>query len=510
MLLGPELARSPVESSEQPWLNFTRSLKIPKLIQSGSLNRELSQLEFNQRVLEQARSASTPLLERLFFLTITSTNLDEFFEVRAASHRERALLAPHSQTIDGLTSNEILQAIAERAQRLVAGQYDVLNNELLPALEQEGIRLIRRQNWSKAQKKWIRNFFEQQVLPVLTPIGLDQAHPFPRILNKSLNFILSLEGNDALGRNVDLAVVQVPRTLPRVIALPETESEWHSDWVLLSSVIHANIEQLLESVTVTGCYQFRVTRDGDLWVDEEEVEDLLTAIQGELPERRYARPVRLEVADDCPDTIAQYLLTQFDLEPHDLYRVRGPVNLNRLVALWESVQRPDLKYPPYVPQISKRLRSSESLFHMVRQGDVVLHHPYESFTPILELLQAASEDPNVVAIKQTLYRTGNQSTVGEALIQAAQNGKHVTAVIELRARFDEAHNIDLATRLQEAGASVTYGIMGYKTHAKALMIIRREGEQLRRYCHLSTGNYHPQDRQDIYRYRLSYGRSRDW
>jgi len=455
------------------------------------LNRELSLLEFNHRVLAQAQASSTPLLERLFFLTITSTNLDEFFEVRAAFHRERALHAPHVRSIDGKTSPEILEAISERAHSLVADQYRVLNDQLLPALEEQGVRILRRQHWGPARDAWVREFFEQQVLPVLTPIGLDQAHPFPRILNKSLNFILSLEGEDALGRNVDLAVVQVPRTLPRVIPLPPLSPESTSDFVLLSSVIHANIEQLFLSVQVTGCYQFRVTRDGDLWVDEEEVEDLLTALQGELPERRYARPVRLEVADDCPDDIAQYLLDQFDLEPRDLYRVEGPVNLHRLSALRESLDRPDLKYPHFTPRYPARLRSSENLFDVIRRADVLLHHPYESFQPVLELLLTAGRDPNVVAIKQTVYRTGSESSIAEALVQAAQNGKHVTAVIELRARFDEAQNIELATRLQEAGASVTYGIVGYKTHAKALMIIRREGGVLQRYCHLGTGNYHP-------------------
>ena len=342
-------------------------------------------MEFNQRVLAQARSQHTPLLDRLFFLTITSTNLDEFFEVRAASHRERSSLAPHARSVDGRTSSEILSAISERAHLLVEDQYTVLNEELLPELERQGIRLMRRGNWNKEQRKWARKFFKEQILPVLTPIGLDQSHPFPRILNKSLNFIISLEGQDALGRNVDLAVVQVPRSLPRVLPMPSVDPDWPSDWALLSSVIHANIERLFESVTVTGCYQFRVTRDGDLWVDEEEVEDLLTALQGELPERRYARPVRLEVADDCPAPIAAYLLDQFKLDAQDLYRVRGLVNLHRMGALWENVDRPDLKYPHYAPQVPRRLHSQETIFDTVRREDVLLHHPYESFSPVLEL-----------------------------------------------------------------------------------------------------------------------------
>ncbi|MEZ6002613.1 MAG: polyphosphate kinase 1 [Planctomycetota bacterium] len=455
------------------------------------LNRELSLLEFNQRVLAQARNPNTPLLERLFFLTITSTNLDEFFEVRAASHRERASLAPYARTIDGRTSAEILDAIGLRCHQLVREQYEVLNRELLPALQEKGIRLIRRQHWNDRQSQWIREYFEQQVLPVLTPIGLDPAHPFPRILNKSLNFILSLDGEDALGRNVDLAVVQVPRTLPRVIALPQTESDWAEDYVLLSSIIHAHVDQLFESVQVNGCYQFRVTRDGDLWVDEEEVEDLLTAIQGELPERRYAQAVRLEVAQDCPDHVAHYLLKQFDLESRDLYRVNGPVNLHRLAALCAKVERADLKYSPFAPLPSRRMRPGTNIFDAIRNNDVLLHHPYETFSPVLDLLQTAARDPEVLAIKQTVYRTGAQSPISQALIDAAKAGKQVTAVIELRARFDEAQNIELARQLQEAGANVTYGIVGYKTHAKAMMVVRREGNALVRYCHLATGNYHP-------------------
>jgi len=454
------------------------------------LNRELSLLEFNQRVLAQALDPSTPLLERLFFLSITSTNLDEFFEVRVASHRERATHAPEARTIDGRTSPETLKAVSKRAHRLVADQYKALNDSLLPELKNQGIRLLRRNEWTTEQTEWIETHFIEQVLPALSPIGLDPAHPFPRILNKRLNFVISLSGEDALGREVDMAVLQVPRSLPRVIALPSTEAGWESDWVLLSSVIHANLHRVFESVQVEGCYQFRVTRDGDLWVDEEEVEDLLTALRGELPERRFSRPVRLEVADDCPDSIANYLLRQFFLRPEDLYRVDGPVNLHRIGALRDSVDRPDLKYAPFSPRVARRLRGESSLFEVLDKRPVLLHHPFDSFHPVLDLLQSAAQDPNVLAIMQTLYRTGSDSQVVDALIQAARNGKQVTAVIELRARFDEANNIQLATLLQEAGASVTYGTIGCKTHAKALMIVRREGSTLRRYCHLGTGNYH--------------------
>jgi polyphosphate kinase len=454
------------------------------------LNRELSLLEFNQRVLAQALDAGTPVLERLRFLTISSTNLDEFFEVRAASHGERAAYGSPLRSVDGLTSGETLIAISKRAHELVEDQYEVLNDALLPALEEQGIRLLKREAWSDEQRRWIKRHFKRAIEPVLTPMALDPAHPFPRILNKSLNFVVLVEGDDAYGREAGLAIVQVPRALPRIIELPPESGAGVDDCVLLSSIIHAHIERLFKGMRVHGCYQFRVTRNGDLWVDEEEVGDLLKAIEGELPERHYAEAIRLEVAQDCSEDIARFLLDKFDLAPRDLYRVRGPVNLHRLQSLYELVERPDLKYEPFVPRLPRRASAGESIFDAIRLGDIVLHHPYEAFSPVVELLRQAAADPGVLAIKQTLYRTGGDSAVVAALIEAAHAGKQVTAVIELRARFDEQLNIDLAMRLQEVGANVVYGIVGYKTHAKLLMVVRREGESLRRYCHLGTGNYH--------------------
>ena len=454
------------------------------------LNRELSLLRFNQRVLAQALDRDTPLLERLRFLTITTTNLDEFFEVRAASHQEKAAHGSTTRTVDGRTSGETLLDIASQAHELVTQQYQVLNETLLPALADAGVHLMKRTGWTPAQAIWLQRYFMEQVLPVLTPMGLDPAHPFPRILNKSLNFVVLLSGEDAYGRDAGIGVVQVPRALPRLIQLPPECSTGPDDYVLLSSIVHAHIELLFPGMDVNGCYQFRVTRNGDLWVDEEEVEDLLQAMQGELPERGYAEPVRLEVADDCPDDVASFLLDKFELAPRDLYRVDGPVNLNRLGYLRDLVDRPDLKYKPFAPRVPRRAAYEKNLFESIARNDILLHHPYESFGLVVELLRQAANDPNVLAIKQTLYRTGGDSAVVKALIDAARKGKQVTVVIELRARFDEANNIDLATQLQEVGALVIYGTVGYKTHAKALLIIRREHDVLRRYSHLATGNYH--------------------
>ncbi len=454
------------------------------------LNRELSLLRFNQRVLAQARDPETPLLERLRFLTITTSNLDEFFEVRAASHKEKAAHGSTTCTVDGRTSGETLLDIAEHAHELVQQQYEVLNRTLLPALAESGVRLIKRTKWNRSQAAWVSDYFEQQVLPVLTPMGLDPSHPFPRILNKSLNFVVLVAGDDAYGREASIGVVQIPRALPRLLRLPIHCSDGPDDYVLLSSIVHAHIERLFPGMDVNGCYQFRVTRNGDLWVDEEEVEDLLQAMQGELPERGYAEAVRLEVADDCPPDVATFLLDKFALAPRDLYRCDGPVNLNRLGYLRDLVDRPDLKYKPFNPRVPRRASYGGDLFEAVRQADILLHHPYESFGLVVELLRQAASDPQVLAIKQTLYRTGDESAVVKALIEAALKGKQVTVVIELRARFDEANNIDLATQLQEVGAIVVYGTVGYKTHAKALLIVRREDGELRRYSHLGTGNYH--------------------
>jgi polyphosphate kinase len=466
----------------------TVDLKQPEFY----INRLLSLLEFNRRVLDQSKDETVPLLERLKFLCISSTNMDEFFEIRAAGLKQRIELGVTQVGPDNRTPQEVMNAVGERAHELVGEQYRVLNEVLTPALADEGIRFIRRTHWSPAQREWLRHYFEDQLMPVLSPLGLDPAHPFPRILNKSLNFIVGLEGRDAFGRSGGVAVVQAPRALPRLVQLPAEETgSGPYDFVFLSSIIHAFVDELFPGMSVTGCYQFRVTRNSDLFVDEEEIDDLRRALEGELPQRRYGAGVRLEVADNCPDDMADYLLDEFGLTREDFYRVNGPVNLNRLLAIPDLVDRPDLKYSGFTSGLPATLGYQSDLFATMRERDILLHHPFESFTPVVDFLRQAARDPHVLAIKQTLYRTGPESAVVDALVQAARAGKEVTVVVELRARFDEEANIALANRLQEAGAHVVYGVVGYKTHAKMILAVRREGTQLRNYVHLGTGNYHP-------------------
>ena len=454
------------------------------------INRELSQLAFNRRVLDLAQDPALPLLERLRFLCISCTNLDEFYEIRLAGLKQRLELKSAPVGPDDLPDSDALRAIAEEARELVKDQYHTLNELMIPALEKSSIRVLKRGEWSEGQEEWIRKYFEHEVLPVLSPMGLDPSHPFPRILNKSLNFIVSLEGKDAFGRNSGLAVVQAPRSLPRVIQIPSDAKDGFQ-FTLLSSVIHAHVEELFPGMKVAGCYQFRVTRNSDLYVDEEDIDDMLRAVQGELASRRYGDAVRLEVAAECPEETAAFLLSEFELAPEDLFTVDGPVNLSRLDAVYDMVDRPELKYPPFIPGVPKAFAGGKEIWEVLGEKDVLLHHPYESFMPVLDFLRQAAVDPKVLAIKQTLYRTGPDSPIVDALLAAAHAGKEVTVVIELRARFDEADNIALANRLQEAGAHVVYGIVGYKTHAKMILVIRREGRQLRRYVHLGTGNYHP-------------------
>lgn len=456
------------------------------------INRELSFLNFNKRVLAQAHDESLPLLERIRFLGISCSNLDEFFEIRVASLKQRQELGSLTGGPDGMTVPEQLVAIHERAAALVKDQYELLHQLVFPALANEGIQFVNAKTLTPAQRQWVGDYFAKEVEPVLTPLGLDPARPFPRIQNKSLNFIVRLSGKDAFGRDAELAVVQVPRSLPRIIRLPpNADAPGKTYFVFLSAVISTFVAQLFSGMKVEGAWQFRVTRNSDLFVDDEEVDNLLRAIEGELAQRRYGAAVRLETSLDCPEDITNFLLRHFALKRDDLYQVNGPVNLNRLMAIYDLVDRPDLKYPSYTPCIPKRLVAKEDIFAVMREGEVLLHHPFESFAPVIDFLRQAAADPDVLAIKQTLYRAGPQSPVVDALVDAARAGKEVTVIIELMARFDEAANIQLATRLQEAGAHVMYGVVGYKTHAKLIMVVRRELGKLRRYCHCGTGNYHP-------------------
>ncbi|MBY0440289.1 MAG: polyphosphate kinase 1 [Burkholderiales bacterium] len=454
------------------------------------LNRELGALAFNARVLEEAENPKNPLLERLRFVCIVSSNLDEFFEIRVAGLKEQITLGAVNTQPDGIPPRELFPLVARRAHELVERQYRLLNEELLPKLAAEGICFLRRADWTPAQQEWVRAYFFREVMPVLTPIGLDPAHPFPRVLNKSLNFAVELEGKDAFGRKSGAAIVQAPRVLPRVVKLPSRIAGCTHGFVFLSAVLHANMRELFAGMQVLGSYQFRVTRNSDLFVDEEEVKNLRIALQGELPQRHFGNAVRLEVADNCSDAMTAFLRMQFGLGEEDIYRVPGPVNLVRLMQVPDWVDRPDLMFKPFTAGVPPALVRRADMFEAIRRGDILLHHPFQSFAPVVNYLQQAAADPSVVAIKQTIYRTGNESVLMDSLIQAARSGKEVTVIVELLARFDEEANISWASKLEQAGAHVVYGVVGHKTHAKMSLVVRREEGQLRRYVHVSTGNYH--------------------
>jgi len=470
-----------VESSE------SFDLKNPEYY----VNRDLSVLAFHRRVFEMAADTALPLLERLRFLCISSSNLDEFFEVRVAVQKHRIALGQMHPGADGMTASEILAKARVQVSAMVQAQYRLLNDDLLPALAGEGIRFLRRNEWNDQQTAWVRRFFNRELLPVLTPIALDPVHPFPRLLNKILNFIVALEGKDAFGRDLQHAIVQAPRSLPRMIPLPEEIAGPGHNYVFLSSIIHAHVGDLFPGMESKACHQFRVTRNSELLVDEDEVEDLKKALAGELLARGYSEAVRLEVSTKCPEELSDFLLHQFNLQKEDLYRVAGPVNPYRLAAVCDDVDRPDLKFAPFTPGVPKRLQVDEAdLFSIIRDGDVLLHHPFQSFAPVVALLSQAADDPQVLAIKQTLYRVDVNSPIVDAMVRAARSHKEVVAVIELRARFNEEENIALADRLSAAGVQVVYGVVGYKTHGKMMLIVRREGRSMRRYVHLGTGNYH--------------------
>ena len=458
--------------------------------QNRILCRELSLLEFNRRVLAQAEDKNVPLLERLRFLCIVSSNLDEFFEVRMAWLKRENKLHPRRRLDNGKMPSETIADVTKTARSLIRHQYDLFNNVLQPELAQEGIFFYRRRNWTDTQKKWIEDYFDHELLPILTPIGLDPSHPFPRPLNKSLNFAVELDGTDAFGRPSGMAIVQAPRILPRVVPLPAELCEGGSGFVFLSSILHAHVGKLFPGMTVKGCHQFRLTRDSDLTVDEEDLKNLRAAIQNELHDREYGDGVRLEVADTCPAYIHDFLLSQFRLTAAELYQVKGPVNLVRLNAVPDLVDRPDLKFPPHTQGRLKALGKNGSIFKLIRRAPILLHHPYQSFDPVVHMIREAAADPAVLAVKMTIYRTGSNSELVRALMKAALAGKQVTVVVELMARFDEANNVNWAQQLENAGAHVVYGVFGYKVHAKMALVIRREDGVLKRYAHLGTGNYH--------------------
>ena len=456
--------------------------------------REISQLQFNLRVVMQGADKSTPVLERLRFLCIASRNLDEFFEVRVAALHQLVKYGTEAQSGEGLTAQEILAEISKQAHTIVKLQYRLLQRSVLTALRKRDIYFLRRHEWDKAQRQWIRQYFRRNILPILSPLGLDSRHPFPRVQNKSLNFMVKLAGKDAYGRSTEYAVVTAPRSLPRIVRLPDEVGNKRDSYVFLSSIIHDNLEDLFPGLKIKGCHQFRVTMDSNLFYDEEEVESLRDVLAGVLPERQYGEAVRLEVVNDCPRDIIRFLREQYQLDADSVYEVNGPVNLYRLMNFPELIDRPDLRYPPYrpkTPQVFKLLPSSGGLFDLLDRQDVLLHHPFNSFKWTIRFLREAAADPKVVAIKQTIYRTGLESDLTDILESAARSGKEVTVIIELSARFDEEANIQLAQRLEQAGAQVLYGVVGHKTHAKMMLVVRQDQDGLRRYAHLGTGNYHP-------------------
>jgi polyphosphate kinase len=453
------------------------------------LNRELSWIEFNRRVLDEARDPNVPLLERVKFFSIFSSNLDEFFEVRVAGIKQQIESDVVNRSVDGLTATERFQAIQKRVHQLVDEQYKYWREELLPALTQRGIRFLPIEEWSEANLRWLKEYYLAQVRPVLTPLAIDPAHPFPQLLNKSLNMIVQLEMQQA-GRTLQhLAVVQVPRVLPRLVRLPRADAG--SDFVFMGQIIGHFLADLFPGTTILGYCHFRVTRNSELYIDEEDIENLLKAVENELHNRRKGDAVRLEVEHNCPPEIRRALLGTLRLEEEDLYLINGPLNPTRLMAIYHGDHSPELRDPPFIAQLPSLLKGQRDLFASIANGDILLHHPYESFSTVIEFLEQAAEDPKVLAIKQTLYRTGGDMRITNALMNAVKNGKQVTAVVELRARFDEANNIHWSRQLEEAGVHVVYGLVGYKIHGKMSLVVRAEDGGIRRYVHLSTGNYNP-------------------
>jgi polyphosphate kinase len=482
----PSIAATP--SDESNGVSTESKNEIDLINSEYYENRELSYFKFNLRVLEQAKDENHPLLERLMFLLIFSSNLDEFFEIRVSGLKKQLGFGRQRPGADGQYPEQTLKILHQQVREALSEQYRILNEDLFPSLKNEGIRFLARHEWSDDLKNWTRDYFFNEVVPVVSPLGLDPAHPFPRLVNKSLNFILSLDGKDAFGRDSGLAIVPAPRSLPRLIKVPREILAEGDNFVFLSSVIHAYVEEFFPGMSVTECHQFRVTRNSDLEMSN--VEDFAMALKGELHSRRFGAATKLEVGAECPAELTDFLLDRFDLTQEELFTLDGPVNLQRLMALFSMVDRPDLRFPKFSPGLPKALEEHQSIFAAVAREDQLLLHPYESFLPVIDWVRQAAKDPSVLSIKQTLYRTNESSELVQALAEAARFGTEVTVVIELRARFDEEENINFASILQEAGAVVVYGVMGYKTHAKMLLFVRREGNELKRYAHLGTGNYH--------------------
>jgi len=459
------------------------------------LNRELSLLKFNERVLGMAMNQANPLLERLRYLCIVSSNLDEFFEIRISSLKEQERQFPNVPGDDGMTPSAAFELVQQRVHELVDRQYALLNKDIFPALRKRGVSVLAPREYTEAVSAWASDVFLNEVLPLLTPIGLDPAHPFPRVYNKSLNFIVSLSGEDAFGRRASIAIVQAPRALPRLLEIPESVCGHRHCYTLLSSLMQQFSGELFPGMQVKGLYQWRVTRNSDLFVDEDEVTNLRQALQGELSQRNFGAAVRLEISEDTPVELEHFLQREFALGPKDTYRTHGSVNMTRLMPLCDIDADPQLVFPSYRARLPAPFDSMNDnpaeMFDAIAREDLLLHHPYQSFKPVIDFLTSAALDPQVVAIKQTIYRTGEDSELMGLLLAAAKAGKEVTVVVELMARFDEQTNINWAAKLEEVGAHVVYGVVGHKTHAKMLLVLRREGKKIVRYGHLGTGNYHP-------------------
>lgn len=457
------------------------------------VDRDYSALAFDERVLQLAKDERVPLLERMRFLCICSSNLDEFFEIRVAGLKEKIAISSDHLNSEGLDLNEIFSHISNKAHWLCDELYHIFNHQLLPALRKENIHFLTTEEWTDDITLWAKHYFKNEIFPIISPIALDLAHPFPRLFNKSLNFIISLQGKDAFDRNIDYAVIHAPRSLPRIIHLPSELCDHGGDYfVYLSSIIKTHIHNLFPGMSITGCYPFRLTRNSDLFLRDEEIVDLAAAVQRELFSRHYGHVVRLEIDKNCPASIVDFLLQKHHLHHEDAYHCDGPVNLQRYYSAANQIMRPDLNYPPLQTQYPLNSHEKNNLLNVLDDRDLLLHHPYQSFEVVVDFVRQAAADPNVLAIKQTLYRTEFESNMVQALVEAARSGKEVTAVIELRARFDEESNLKLATRLHEAGVLVLYGVVGYKTHAKMTLVIRRTQGKLKRYVHLGTGNYHDQ------------------
>lgn len=454
------------------------------------INREFSALAFNERILEMACDERIPLLERFRYLCITASNIDEFFEIRVGGLKEKMALNIPKLYLDGKDADTVFTEICKRVHKLSDKLYHVFNKQLLPDLSQENIHFLSPKTWTEEVHLFAKHYFKNEVLPIVSPIGLDLAHPFPRLFNKSLNFIISLKGKDAFDRNIDYAIIHAPRSLPRIIALPSELCDDGVYFVYLSSIIQTHVHRLFPGMEIEGCYPFRLTRNSDLFLREEEIDDLAVAVQRELFSRHYGHVVRLEIDKHCPEHIVDFLLQKHQLRHEDAYLCDGPVNIQRFYYAINRIPRPDLNFTPFTPAYPIENPNKKSIFAQLDEEDILLHHPYQSFDVVTDFVRQAASDPHVLAIKQTLYRTHSDSTMVSALVEAARSGKEVTAVIELRARFDEESNLQLANRLHEAGVMVLYGVVGFKTHAKMTLVVKRTHGKPKRYVHLGTGNYH--------------------